>query len=137
MKKIHAMVNLFRFTNIDSVTMTGLNPQAQESMLLVMAEALASIAGNAFVVISPFVGVLGAYMSGSNTVSNTLFASLQFETASMLGLPEVLIVALQNMGGGIGHMICVNAVVSVCATTGSIGNEGRIMKMNISATAIM
>ena len=132
-----AMVNLFRFTNIDSVTMTGLNPQAQESMLLVMAEALASIAGNAFVVISPFVGVLGAYMSGSNTVSNTLFASLQFETASMLGLPEVLIVALQNMGGGIGHMICVNAVVSVCATTGSIGNEGRIMKMNISATAIM
>ncbi len=132
-----AMVNLFRFTNIDSITMTGVSAQAQESMLLVMAEALASVAGNAFVVISPFIGVLGAFMSGSNTVSNTLFASLQFETASMLHMPEVLIVALQNMGGGIGHMICVNAVVSVCATTGSIGNEGRIMKMNLAACAIM
>lgn len=63
-------------------------------------------------------------MSGSCTVSNTLFSSLQFETATLLAMPQVLIVALQNIGGAIGNMICVNNIVSVCATTGTMGNEG-------------
>jgi len=69
-------------------------------------------------------------MSGSNTVSNTLFSSLQFETASILGMNTVLIVALQNQGGAIGNMVCVNNVVSACATTGTNGNEGKIIRTN-------
>lgn len=48
----------------------------------------------------------------------------------MVALPQVLIVALQNNGGAIGNMICVNNVVSACATTGTIGNEGRIIRKN-------
>ena len=70
-------------------------------------------------------------MSGSNTVSNTLFASLQFTTAGLVGLPYVLVVALQNNGGAIGNMVCVNNVVSACATTGTNGNEGKIIRTNI------
>ena len=70
-------------------------------------------------------------MSGSCTVSNTLFASLQFETATLVGLSQVLIVALQTMGGGIGNMICVNNIVAVCATTGTNGNEGKLIRTNI------
>ncbi|MPN04777.1 hypothetical protein SDC9_152024 [bioreactor metagenome] len=101
------------------------------SMLFIMAKGIADLAGNAFVVFSPLVGVLGAFMSGSNTVSNTLFAGLQFETATILLLPQVLIVALQNMGGAIGNMVCVNNVVAACATTGTVGNEGKIIRTNI------
>ena len=70
-------------------------------------------------------------MSGSCTVSNTLFASLQFETATLVGLSQVLVVALQNMGGAIGNMVCVNNIVSVCATTGTMGNEGKLLRTNV------
>ena len=132
-----AMVNLFRFTNIDSATMENVAEAVKDPMLLVMAEALAAVAGQLYVIIAPFIGVLGAFMSGSNTVSNTLFASLQFETASILSMPTVLIVALQNMGGAIGNMVCVNNVVSACATTGTIGNEGKIIKTNALPMVIM
>ena len=125
-----AMVNLFRFTNIDSETLTGVADAIKDPMLLVMAEALAAIAGKAYIIIAPFIGVLGAFMSGSNTVSNTLFSSLQYETASLLSMPTVFIVALQNMGGAIGNMVCVNNVVAACATTGTIGNEGKIIRTN-------
>jgi len=118
-----AMVNIFRYSNINS---SGL-----ASMLFTMAKGIADLAGNAFVVFSPLIGVLGAFMSGSNTVSDTLFAGLQFETATILVLPQVLIVALQNCGGAIGNMICVNNVVAACATTGTIGNEGKIIRTNI------
>ncbi len=118
-----AMVNIFRYTNVSSNAMDG-------SMLLVMARGLAALAGQGYVVVAPLIGVLGAFMSGSNTVSNTLFAGLQFETATILGMSQVLIVALQNNGGAIGNMICVNNVVSACATTGTSGNEGKIIKTN-------
>ncbi len=60
---------------------------------------LSDLFKGAYFLIAPFVGVLGAFMSGSCTVSNTLFSALQFETASLLVMPQVLIVALQNMGG--------------------------------------
>ena len=119
-----AMVNIFRYTNISSDAMDA-------SMLLIMAESMSGLAGKAYVLVSPLIGVLGAFMSGSNTVSNTLFASLQFETATLLGLPQVFLVALQNNGGAIGNMICVNNVVFACATTGTAGNEGKIIRTNL------
>lgn len=124
-----AMVNIFRYTNVSSNAMDG-------SMLLIMARGLAALAGQAYVAVAPLIGVLGAFMSGSNTVSNTLFASLQFETATILGMSQVLIVALQNTGGAIGNMICVNNVVAACATTGTSGNEGRIIRINAVPCAI-
>ncbi len=119
-----AMVNIFRYTNVSSDVMDG-------SMLLIMARGLAALAGKAYIIVAPLIGVLGAFMSGSNTVSNTLFSSLQFETATILAMPQVFIVALQNNGGAIGNMVCVNNVVSACATTGTIGNEGKIIRTNI------
>ena len=111
---------------------TGMNAAlTDKSMLYVMAEALANIFKGAYIIIAPIIGVLGAFMSGSNTVSNTLFAGLQFQTAQLVKMSPVLIVALQNIGGAAGNMICVNNVVAACATTGTMGNEGKIIKTNI------
>lgn len=125
-----ATVNIFRYTNVSAPDAMG------GSMLYVMARGMADIAGRAYIVVAPLIGVLGAFMSGSNTVSNTLFTSLQFETATLVALPQVFIVALQNNGGAIGNMICVNNVVSACATTGTVGNEGKLIRSNAIPCAI-
>ena len=103
-----------------------------KSMVYVMAEALAGTFRQAYVAVAPFIGVLGAFMSGSNTVSNMLFASLQYEIAvSLATVSPVVVLALQNIGGAAGNMICVNNVVAVCATTGVSGSEGRIIRINL------
>ena len=110
---------------------TGMNAAlSDKSMLYAMAEAMAHIFQSAYIIIAPIIGVLGAFMSGSNTVSNTLFAGLQFQTATLVKMSPVLIVALQNIGGAAGNMICVNNVVAACATPGTMGNEGKIIKTN-------
>jgi lactate permease len=109
---------------------SDVNAGGLDSMMTAMAKAAASISGDAYPFLAPFIGMLGAFMSGSNTVSNILFSSFQFETASILGMPEVLIVALQVIGGAVGNMICVNNVVAVCATVGCIGVEGKIIRRN-------
>lgn len=109
---------------------SGTNGAGLDSMLTVMANSIADLSGAAYPLISPIVGVLGSFMSGSATVSNLLFSSLQFETASILQIPEVLIVAAQTSGAALGNMICVNNVVAVCATVGCVGAEGTIIRRN-------
>ncbi|SES89819.1 L-lactate permease [[Clostridium] aminophilum] len=101
------------------------------SMLTMMADGLGYLFKDFYLWVAPLVGVVGSFISGSNTVSNTLFGGLQFETAALVGLPQVIVLALQNAGGAIGNMICVNNVVSACATTGMSGSEGRIIRLNI------
>ena len=119
-----SMVYLYRNTGMDAALTT-------KSMVYVMAESLAGTFSKAYVAVSPLIGVLGSFMSGSNTVSNMLFASLQYETATLVKLTPIVILALQNIGGAAGNMICVNNVVAVCATTGVGGNEGRIIRINL------
>ena len=120
-----SMVYVYRNTGVNAVL-------TAKSMVYVMAESLADVFSTSYLAASPFIGVLGAFMSGSNTVSNMLFAPLQHETAALVGLSPVVVVALQNIGGAAGNMICVNNVVSVCATTGVAGNEGRIIRVNLA-----
>lgn len=117
-----AMVQLMLNSNV--------NAGGLDSMMTAMAKAAAGIAGQSFPFFAPFIGVLGAFISGSNTVSNILFASFQFETATILQLPQILVVALQVVGGATGNMICVNNVVAACATVGAIGVEGKIIRRN-------
>ena len=102
-----------------------------KGMMTVMAEFLADIAGKAYIVIAPFIGVLGAFISGSNTVSNILFTNLQYDTALKLGLSTVSVLGLQVAGGAIGSITCINHVVAACATVGTTGSEGKIIKTNV------
>jgi lactate permease len=115
---------------------SDINTQGYPSMLSQLAAMLATASGKAYTFVAPFIGVLGAFMSGSNTVSNILFSSLQFETAVILGLSPVIITSLQVVGGGIGNMVCINNVVAVSATVGISGEEGRIIRRNSLPMAI-
>ncbi len=121
-----ALTEIYRYTNEGSLAIeTG---RIAYSMLLEMAYSLAGVFKSAYIIVCPFVGVLGAYMSGSCTVSNTLFCALQYATASVLRYSPIIMVSLQSIGGSAGNMICVNNVVAACATTGTLGNEGSIIK---------
>ncbi|WP_199768136.1 MULTISPECIES: L-lactate permease [unclassified Helicobacter] len=111
---------------------TGNNPKDLDSMLRLMAKFFADTSGHFYFIVSPLIGVLGAFFSGSNTVSNFLFAPLQFEAASLVGLKTQVIMALQNIGGAAGNMICINNIVAVCATVGLINKgEHRLLTYNI------
>ena len=109
---------------------SDVNATGAASMLSEMAMAASDISGSAYPVFATAIGMLGSFMSGSATVSNILFMSFQYETASLLEFSPVLIAAMQGIGAGIGNMVCVNNVVAVAATVGCIGAEGQIIRTN-------
>lgn len=110
---------------------SGVNHSGLDNMLSIISNFIVNSVGTAFPLFSPLLGVLGAFVSGSCTVSGVLFAPLQYQTAQTLGLSTASIVALQMAGGAIGNMICINNVVAVASTTDAIGTEGNIIRMNL------
>ena len=109
----------------------GENGSGLSSMLSQISQLMVDLVGTAFPYMSPVIGIFGAFVSGSCTVSSTLFGPLQYETAELLGLSTTTIVALQLTGGALGNMICINNVVAVTSTTNAPGHEGRIIRTNL------
>nr|WP_209324075.1 L-lactate permease [Brevibacterium renqingii] len=105
------------------------NGAGLESMPVTLAEAAASTVGDAWPLLAPFVGALGAFIAGSNTVSNTMFAQFQFSTGTAIGAasPET-VVAAQAVGGAAGNMVAVHNVVAASATVGLVGREGELIR---------
>ena len=118
-----ALVQILRYSGSNDVASEGM-----KSMIFYMAEALSKVGSVLYVIVSPIIGILGSFVSGSNTVAVMLFTNLQAQAANNLLLPEIIIVAMNIIGGAVGNMICVNNVVAVCATVGTNGKEGKIIR---------
>jgi lactate permease len=81
----------------------------------------------AYPLISPFLGALGAFITGSNNNSNVLFANLQMQTASLLKLSVPLILGAQTAGGSVGSVMAPAKVIVGCSTVGLGDNESVVM----------
>jgi lactate permease len=77
---------------------------------------------------APFIGALGAFITGSNTNSNVLFGVLQQNSAQLLNLSVPLILAAQTAGGSLGSVLAPAKVIVGCSTVGLAGEEGGVMR---------
>lgn len=107
------------------------NASGLDSMPLTLAAGAAAVAGTAWPVFAPWIGALGAFVAGSNTVSNLMFSLFQFSTAEQIGAVPETVVATQAVGGAAGNMITVHNVVAASATVGLLGREGDVIRKTI------
>lgn len=128
---------IFAVPMVRIMMQSGNNPEGIVGMPIAMATAMTGIFQGAWPVVDAFIGALGSFMAGSNTVSNMLFSLFQFSIAEQQGMSTILIVSLQNIGGAMGNMICVHNVIAACATVGLVGAEGLLIKRNMLPMAIV
>lgn len=107
---------------------SGVNEADLASMPVMAAQVAADLVGGFFPAISGVIGALGAFIAGSNTVSNMMFSQFQFEVAQTLGMSTAMIVALQAVGAAAGNMIAIHNVVAASATVGLLGREGTTLR---------
>jgi lactate permease len=113
------------------------NPDNLPGMMQALSTSLAYAAGPLHPFVAPWLGVLGAFMTGSCTSSNILFSVMQHDAAASLGLSRTLIVALQNTGGGLGNMISVLNIAAVCGVLGLRDVEGDLLRRLLIPTVIL
>jgi len=99
-----------------------------DRMPIELADGVAALAGSAWPLFATFIGGLGAFVAGSNTVSNMMFSSFQFGVGQRIGVDPTWVVALQAVGGAAGNMICVHNVVAASAVVGMLGREGLVIR---------
>ncbi|BFM09160.1 L-lactate permease [Halioxenophilus aromaticivorans] len=113
---------------------SGVNLSDLPSMPMASAQLFADTLGSAFPLISPTIGALGAFIAGSNTVSNMMFSQFQYEAAMSLQLSPAIIVASQAVGAAAGNMIAIHNVVAASATVGLLGQEGATLRKTLLPT---
>ena len=100
-------------------------------MIVILAEGISRVFGSVYPFVAPWIGLLGAFMTGSNTNSNVVFGVLQQETAQLAGLSAALILAAQTTGGALGSMIAPAKILVGCSTVGLSGKEGPVLKATL------
>lgn len=113
---------------------SGVNAAGLESMPLEMAGWVADNVGAVWPLFAGVTGALGAFIAGSNTVSNLMFAAFQHGVAARLAISSSMIVALQAVGAAAGNMIAIHNVVAASATVGLLGREGATLRKTILPT---
>ena len=94
----------------------------------VLAEGIANVLGKVYVILAPFVGMLGTFMTGSNMSSNILFGGFQVTTANLLGVEAAPVLGAQSAGGAIGSAISPSKIILGTTTANILGSEGEVLK---------
>jgi lactate permease len=96
-----------------------------------MARGVASVAGLSFPLVSPFIGALGCFMTGSNTSSNVLFGAFQTRTASLMGINPLIAATEQTVGASLASAIAPAKVLLGSSTVGLQGRESEVLQRTI------
>ncbi|MEJ2207907.1 MAG: L-lactate permease [Anaerolineae bacterium] len=119
-------------STIGIATMVGMALAMDNSgMTYVLAQGLSQIAGPVYPLVSAFIGLLGAFTTGSNTNSNVVFAPLQQQAAGLLNLNLLVILAAQTTGGSLGSMIAPAKLIVGAGGVGLVGREGEVLKKTL------
>lgn len=120
------------FLNSGSADMSAAG--ALPAMPMVLAQSAAAWFHGAWPNAAPWIGALGAFIAGSNTISNMMFSYFQFSTAQQIYQSidtASLVIALQAIGGAAGNMISVHNVVAAAAVVGLLNREGDVIRKTL------
>ena len=97
-------------------------------MIQVLAHGVAAFSGQMFPLLAPLVGLMGTFVTGSNTNANILFGKFQVNVAELLDKSPAVLAAANSAGGSLGSMIAPAKVLVGCSTAGLGGREGEVFR---------
>jgi lactate permease len=101
---------------------------------VVLANGIANVLGKGYLILAPFVGLLGTFMTGSNMSSNILFGDFQLTTANLLHVNAPAVLGAQSAGGAIGSAVSPSKIILGTTTANILGHEGEVLKKIIGIT---
>lgn len=119
-------------SSITILTMVGLAALMDHTgMTLLLARAMSDTMGTMYPIVSPLIGILGAFATGSNNNSNVLFGTLQQNAALLLGIAPSILIGAQTTGGSLGSMIAPAKLILGCSTVGLKGRDGEVLRITL------
>ena len=88
-------------------------------------------AGGVFPILSPILGWIGVFMTGSVVNNNSLFAPIQASVAQQIGTSAPLLVGANTVGGVAAKLISPQSIAIATAAVKQVGKESELLKMTL------
>jgi len=115
-------------------TNSGINTSGLVAMPIYIGHCLADVFGELWLAVAPILGMIGAFIAGSSTVSTLTMAPVQVSIATSVDLPTITVLALQMIGAAAGNIIAIHNVVAASVVVGLSHREGYIIRRLIIPT---
>ena len=135
---VTGMVKRVMSSSVSIASMVAMAVIMQHSgMTDTLARGLAVSMGWAYPIVAPWIGALGAFMTGSNTNSNVIFGALQLRTAQLLGFSAAIILGAQTAGAALASILAPTKIVVGASTAGMAGKEGDVLRKLLVYTGVL
>lgn len=108
---------------------------SSSGQIYILSQGIVSALGRYYVIVAPFFGILGTFITSSNMSSNILLGKFQMTAAGLLDISPAVTLALQTAGGVLGTAFSPGCVIMGISTTGITGAEGDILKRIVPLAA--
>ena len=98
-------------------------------MVHILANASAAAFGKFYPLAAPFLGLLGGFVSGSETSAIAMLTQIHLSTAQKVGAFGLIIAAASGIGGGLASVISPAKLQNAAASIDRIGEEGRVLRV--------
>ena len=92
-----------------------------------MAALFVGLTGSFFPFVSPIIGALGAFITGSGTSTEVLLGALQTSAAEQIGVSSFWLAAANSTGAGIGKVISPQCIATAAAAVGLVGQDSKLL----------
>jgi lactate permease len=100
----------------------------RQNMIQVVAGMTAAAFGRLYPFVAPFLGLLGGFVSGSETSAIAMLTELHLTTADRIGASGLLVAAASGVGGGLASMISPAKLQNAAAAIDRIGQESSVIR---------
>jgi len=107
------------------------------NMIHVVAGASAAAFGRLYPLIAPFLGLLGGFISGSETSSIAMLTALHLSTAERIGAAGLLVAAASGIGGGLASVISPAKLQNASASIDRIGEEAQVIRTTFVVSLVI
>jgi lactate permease len=87
--------------------------------------------GGVFPFLSPLLGWIGVFLTGSVTSNNALFGNLQQITAQQIAVLPMVLVAANTAGGVMAKMLSPQSIAVATGAVGLVGREGDLFRFTL------
>ena len=102
--------------------------EPSRNMVHVIAQASAQLFGRFYPLAAPFLGLLGGFISGSETSSIAMLTGLHLSTAESIGAAGLLVAAASGISGGLASVISPAKLQNAAASIDRIGEEANVIR---------
>ncbi|MFX1475951.1 MAG: L-lactate permease [Promethearchaeota archaeon] len=113
------------------------HPNPQWNMVLVLAQVTAGALGSLYPLIAAFLGLLGGFVSGSETSAIAMFQPFHQTSSVLISADPLIVGASSGIGGGLASVLSPAKLQNAAAVIDQDGIEGRVLRFAVPIALIM